>query len=74
MANTLTTAANTSQASDRATSGSRKPIIEVRDLVTSYDGRRIMNGVNLTVYEGETLAILGRSGCGKSTLLRHIAT
>ena len=72
MVNTLTTAANTSQASDRATSESRRQIIEVRDLVTSYDGRRILNGVNLTVYEGETLAILGRSGCGKSTLLRHM--
>ncbi|HFE52338.1 MAG TPA: ABC transporter ATP-binding protein [Bacteroidetes bacterium] len=50
----------------------RKPVIEIRDLVTAYDGRRILDGVNLTVYEGETLAVLGRSGCGKSTLLRHM--
>lgn len=47
-------------------------IIEIRDLVTSYGNRRILDGINLTVFRGETLTILGRSGCGKSTLLRHI--
>ncbi len=47
-------------------------IIEIRDLITSYGNRRILDGINLTVFRGETLTILGRSGCGKSTLLRHI--
>ncbi len=49
-----------------------EPIIEVKDLVVRYGHRTILNGVNLTVYKGESLAILGKSGCGKSTLLRHI--
>lgn len=49
-----------------------EPIIEIRDLITSYGNRRILDGINLTVYHGETLTILGRSGCGKSTLLRQI--
>ena len=31
-----------------------------------------MNGVNLDIYRGESLIILGKSGCGKSTLLRHL--
>jgi len=49
-----------------------EPIIQVRDLVTHYDGRQILKGVNLDIYRGEILTILGRSGCGKSTLLRHM--
>jgi len=49
-----------------------EPIIEIHDLVTYYDTRKILDGINLNIYPGETLTVLGRSGCGKSTLLRHI--
>jgi len=48
------------------------PIISIRDLVVEYDGRRILDGVNLDIERGETLVLLGGSGCGKSTLLRQI--
>jgi phospholipid/cholesterol/gamma-HCH transport system ATP-binding protein len=48
------------------------PIISVRDLVVEYDGREVLNGLNLDVKHGETMVLLGGSGCGKSTLLRHI--
>jgi phospholipid/cholesterol/gamma-HCH transport system ATP-binding protein len=48
------------------------PIISVRDLVVEYDGRRILNELNLDVEAGETLVLLGGSGSGKSTLLRQI--
>ncbi len=51
---------------------SLEPIIKIRDLHTSFDGRQILKGINLDIYPYETLVILGRSGCGKSTLLRHI--
>lgn len=47
-------------------------IISIRDLVTHYDGRVILQGINLDIRRGETMVILGRSGCGKSTLLRHL--
>jgi phospholipid/cholesterol/gamma-HCH transport system ATP-binding protein len=48
------------------------PAISVRDLVVSYNGRRVLNGINLDVAQGETMVLLGGSGSGKSTLLRHI--
>src|SRR5260370_12811565 len=48
------------------------PIISIRDLVVEYDGRRVLNGVNLDIEDGETMVLLGGSGSGKSTLLRQI--
>src|SRR6266404_3774919 len=48
------------------------PIISIRDLVAEYDGRRVLDGLNLDIEQGETMVLLGGSGSGKSTLLRHI--
>jgi len=48
------------------------PVIEIAGLVKGFGGRNVLDGINLTVYRGETLAIMGASGCGKSTLLRCI--
>src|SRR5271163_3700038 len=48
------------------------PAISVRDLVVSYNGRRVLDGINLDVARGETMVLLGGSGSGKSTLLRQI--
>ena len=50
----------------------RIPAIEVENLVTHYGNREILHGVNLTVYQGEIMIIMGGSGSGKSTLLRYI--
>lgn len=47
-------------------------IISIRDLVAEYDGRRVLDGLNLEIEAGETMVLLGGSGSGKSTLLRHI--
>lgn len=47
-------------------------MIELRDVVVAYDMRVILDSVNLTIKDGETLVILGGSGSGKSTLLRLI--
>lgn len=49
-----------------------KPVIEVKNLVKNFAGRRVLNGVDLQIYKGEVMVIMGGSGCGKSTLLRHI--
>ena len=50
----------------------KKVIISVRDLVKSFDTRKVLDGVSLDIYQGETFVIMGGSGCGKSTLLRHM--
>lgn len=47
-------------------------VIEVRDLVTHYGTRRILNGVSVDIVEGEIMVIMGGSGSGKSTFLRHL--
>ena len=47
-------------------------MIEVRDLVKSFSGRTVLDGISVQVQRGETLVIMGGSGCGKSTLLRHM--
>jgi len=47
-------------------------MIEVKDVVVAYEDRVILDRVNLTIEDGETLVILGGSGAGKSTLLRLI--
>jgi phospholipid/cholesterol/gamma-HCH transport system ATP-binding protein len=47
-------------------------IISIRDLVVEYEGRRVLDGLNLEIEHGEIMVLLGGSGSGKSTLLRHI--
>lgn len=52
-------------------------LLEIKNLVKNYhdgpDSRNIINGLNLTVEQGDFLCILGPSGCGKTTLIRCIA-
>ncbi|MFD9819935.1 ABC transporter ATP-binding protein [Streptomyces violascens] len=47
--------------------------VRVEGLTRSFDGRAVINGLELTLQTGEFTALLGRSGCGKSTLLRVLA-
>lgn len=45
------------------------PVIELRDVSFSYDAQRpVLTDINLTINEGETVALVGQSGSGKSTL------
>jgi iron(III) transport system ATP-binding protein len=47
--------------------------LEVRHLVRSFGGRRVVDDVSLSVAAGQVTCLLGPSGCGKSTTLRIIA-
>ncbi|MFE2940740.1 ABC transporter ATP-binding protein [Streptomyces sp. NPDC059255] len=47
--------------------------VRVEGLIRSFDGRPVIDGLDLTLRPGEFTALLGRSGCGKSTLLRVLA-
>jgi ABC-2 type transport system ATP-binding protein len=47
-------------------------VIEVRDLVKSYDGSRVVDGLSLTVEDGEIYGIVGPNGAGKTTTVESI--
>ena len=47
-------------------------MIELRDVHKRFGQQVILDGVNFSVEEGETVALLGPSGTGKSVLLKHI--
>ncbi|MDA8994488.1 MAG: ABC transporter ATP-binding protein [Schleiferiaceae bacterium] len=52
-----------------------KPVIEVKNLEKVYEGAvpvRAVNGISLTITQGEFTALKGPSGCGKTTLLNML--
>ncbi len=47
-------------------------VLEIRNLKKSFDGNGVLDGISLSVREGEVIVVVGPSGCGKSTLLRCV--
>ena len=47
-------------------------LVDIEDLHFNYDGRPILQGINMKIPRGSVVAIMGGSGCGKTTLLRCI--
>lgn len=47
-------------------------MIQVLDLVKSFDGFKALDGLNMTVPDGAIYGLVGPNGAGKSTVLRHI--
>lgn len=48
-------------------------MIRLEDVVKNFEDQQVVKSINLDVYEGEFLTLLGSSGCGKTTTLRMIA-
>lgn len=48
-------------------------LLEVHDLVVRYGDFEALHGIDLSVAEGETLAVIGANGAGKSTLLKALS-
>ncbi len=47
-------------------------LVDISDLHFNYDGRPVLQGINMKIRRGSVVAIMGGSGCGKTTLLRCI--
>ena len=47
-------------------------LIELKGISKSYDGEKVIDGMNLYIRDGEFITLLGPSGCGKTTTLRII--
>lgn len=47
-------------------------MLEINDIVVSYSGLPVLQGVSLKVEEGEAVSVLGSNGAGKSTLLKAV--
>ncbi|MFE5973242.1 ABC transporter ATP-binding protein [Streptomyces sp. NPDC056460] len=72
---TSTTATATNSAPAPAPGGTPTPVVRLRGVTKEYPGGvRALDGVDLTVGEGELLGIVGPSGSGKSTLLHIVGT
>lgn len=50
-----------------------KKIITLKDITKKYDGKMVLNHVNLTISLNQSIAFIGHNGTGKSTLLKMIA-
>jgi len=47
-------------------------MIQIVDLHKSFGPKKVLQGINLEIGEGETMVVIGQSGSGKSVLLKHI--
>lgn len=57
----------------RTSPGEREKVISIRGLYKSFGENHVLRGIDLDVYKGENVVVLGRSGTGKSVLIKIIA-
>lgn len=51
----------------------KKTLLSLRNLTKQFDGKTVLNSLDLDIADGEFITLLGPSGCGKTTLLRLMA-
>jgi energy-coupling factor transport system ATP-binding protein len=49
------------------------PLLQLKNVSAGYDGREVIKGINLALYPGEFVSLVGENGAGKSTLAMVIA-
>ena len=49
-----------------------KRIIELKNISKEFDGEKVLDNLNLDIYDKQFITLLGPSGCGKTTTLRMI--
>jgi phospholipid/cholesterol/gamma-HCH transport system ATP-binding protein len=54
------------------TAAKTEPFIQIRDLRKKFGSQQVLSGINLDIYKGETLLIIGPSGEGKTVLIKHV--
>lgn len=59
--------------SEHNASEHRRVVLEIHSLSMRFENTVVLNNIQLSLHEGQTLVILGPSGCGKTTLLKIIA-
>src|SRR5579862_699887 len=70
--NDFPTGTETGQAAQSVDGGNAERPVLLRGLHKSFGTQTVLNGIDIAVAHGETLAVLGRSGTGKSVLLKII--
>ena len=60
----------TAHTESKAPGSSRREMIRIRDLQKRFGDNRVLNGFDLTLYEGENLVVMGKSGSGKSVMIK----
>jgi phospholipid/cholesterol/gamma-HCH transport system ATP-binding protein len=51
----------------------KEPVISIKGLKKSFGSLNVLNGIDIEIFKGENLAVLGRSGSGKSVLIKIIS-
>ena len=51
----------------------KQPLLEIKDLTVNYGATQALQNINLAVYPGEIVTLIGANGAGKTTTLRAIS-
>ncbi|MBI1317949.1 MAG: ATP-binding cassette domain-containing protein [Candidatus Hydrogenedens sp.] len=50
-----------------------KALLGAKDITHSYGSQPVLEGISLTIHDGDRIGLIGRNGCGKSTLMKILA-